>query len=196
MEFSEILSLGGSLVSLVAQHNARRIQQDDSSFYAQQMMINQHIGAMNAAAEEMVGAQASAAIVDQTKRMLGRQINEFSSRGISLEGSPALVLSETATMGFNEAQNALFASRVKAINYKLSAYEASQAALSASQKSKYGAMKSTLDMISNVKSGYDLVKSLVKSNQQTTPPQPQQMGVSTPIAINNPVSNYFRWMIK
>ena len=100
-----IMSLGSFAINLFANNRKRQLYQQQQGYYEWEAEINRRIGQLNAQAAEYSGKQAVSAIAAQTKKILGKQLVEFSNRGIELEGSPSFVMGETETMGSREAQN-------------------------------------------------------------------------------------------
>lgn len=164
MDLGDIFSLGSFGLDLFSHAKSRKAYRKQENSYNQQAELNRQIGAFNAEVAERTGEETVYAIVQETKKLLGKQIVEFSNRGIELEGSPMLVLGETATMGKAEAQNAYFNAQVNKINYQFGALGATATARNAAEQAKYGAMSSMVNMMNSVKDGYNLMRSMFKSS--------------------------------
>ena len=164
VDLSSIFSLGRIGLSLFANVSSRNASKASENSYLQQAEINRQIGALNSEAANRAGTESMYAIIAQTKKMLGSQIVEFSNRGIDLEGSPMMVLGETATMGQAHAQQALFNARVNAINYELGAQSSVSNAMHHAETAKYNAASSMMNAVTGVADGYKLMKSMFSSS--------------------------------
>ncbi len=164
VDLSSIFSLGSIGLNLFANVSSRNASKASENSYLQQAEINRQIGALNSEAANRAGTESMYAIIAQTKKMLGSQIVEFSNRGIDLEGSPMLVLGETATMGQAHAQQALFNARVNAINYELGAQSSVSNAMHQAETAKYNAASSMMNTVTGVADGYKLMKSMFSSS--------------------------------
>lgn len=164
MDFSDILGLGSVAMGLFAGLSKQAIYRQQENSYLQQAELNRQIGEFNAAAVERTGTQNIRAIVEQTKRLMGYQINLLTNRGISLEGSPMFVLGDTKTMGMQRAQEAYFNTQVAKVNSQYAAFSATQRALSMAEEAKYGQYGAVFDTIKGVKDGFTLLNSMMKSS--------------------------------
>lgn len=164
MDISSILSLGSFGLNLFGNISSRNAYRRQENSYVQQAELNQRIGQFNAEIAERAGSESMYAILENTKRLMGKQIVEFGNRGIDLEGSPMLVIGETATMGAAEAQSAYFNAQVQKVNYKLGAQNAVNTALNGAENAKYGAMSSMLNTARGVMQGLNLMNSMMKSS--------------------------------
>ncbi|MBR1735197.1 MAG: hypothetical protein IJ730_07155 [Alphaproteobacteria bacterium] len=165
---SNVMSLGSFAVNLFTNNRKRQLQREQQGYYEWEAEINRRIGQLNAQAAEYSGDQAVSAIAAQTKKILSKQFVEFSNRGIELEGSPALVLGETETMGSREAQNAYFNAQVEKINYLYKAEAASRSAQNRADEARYGSYASMIDSLKGVKDGFQLMNSMFKSSTLNT----------------------------
>lgn len=164
MDLQSIFSLGSfglNLFSNISKKNAYRAQENT---YVQQAEINRKIGLLNAEVADRTGTETTYAIIRQTKKMLGSNIVAWGNRGVSLEGSPMLVLGEIATMGEAEAQNAYFNAQVQKINYQLNTSQVVNSAISGAEQAKYGAFSSMIQSAMSLKQGFDMVKSMMASS--------------------------------
>lgn len=164
VDLSSIFSIGSLGLNLFANVSSRNASKASENSYLQQAEINRQIGALNAEAANRAGTESMYSIIAQTKKMLGSQIVAFSNRGIDLEGSPMMVLGETATMGQAHAQQALFNARVNAINYELGAQSAIGNAMHYAETSKYNAATSMMNTVTGVADGYKMMKSMFSSS--------------------------------
>lgn len=192
--FNSLMSLGSFAVNLFANNRKRQIYRQQQGFYEWEAGINQRIGQLNAQAAEFSGNQAVEAITAQTKKILGKQIIEFSNRGITLEGSPMFVMGETVTMGAREAQNAYFNAQVDKINYLYRAESAARSAQNRADEAKYGSYASMLDSIKSIKDGFQLMNSMFKSsplNDKVTGSSNSTIRTPAPVAVdtNSPLNS-------
>ncbi len=185
MDLGDIFSLGSFGLNLFAHKKSREAYRKQENSYNQQAELNKQIGAFNAEVAERTGDETVYAIVQQTKKLLGKQIVEFSNRGIELEGSPMLVLGETLTMGKAEAQSAYFNAQVNKINYQFGAMGATATARNAAEQAKYGAMSSMVNMMNSVKDGYNLMKSMFKSSSLNFPTSTSPTSMSSNSTIDS-----------
>ena len=155
-----IMSLGSFAINLFANNRKRQLYQQQQGYYEWEAEINRRIGQLNAQAAEYSGKQAVSAIAAQTKKILGKQLVEFSNRGIELEGSPSFVMGETETMGSREAQNAYFNAQVEKLNYQYRAKAAAMGAQNRADEAKYGSYASMIDSIKGMKDGFQLMNSM------------------------------------
>lgn len=178
MELSTILSLGSFGLNLFGNISSRNAYRQQENSYLQQAELNKRIGQFNAEVAERTGTETMYAIVEQTKKLMGKQIVEFGNRGIDLDGSPMLVLGETATMGSAMAQSAYFNAQVQKVNYQLGASNAVNAALNGAEQARYGALSSMMNTVMGMKQGFDLMKSMAKSSTINNISRSQGMNTS------------------
>lgn len=165
---SNIMSLGSFAVNLFANNRKRQLYQQQQGYYEWEAEINRKIGQLNAQAAEYAGNQAVSAIASQTKKILGKQLVEFSNRGVELEGSPLFVMGETETMGSREAQNAYFNAQVEKLNYQFRAEAAARGAQNRADEAKYGSYASMIDSMKGMKDGFQLMNSMFRSSTLNT----------------------------
>lgn len=108
MDLGDIFSLGSFGLNLFAHEKTRKAYREQENSYNQQAELNKQIGAFNAEVAERTGDETVYAIVQQTKKLLGKQIVEFSNRGIELEGSPMLCTGRDTDHGQGEGSECLF----------------------------------------------------------------------------------------
>lgn len=144
MDLSSILSLGGFGLGLFGSFKSAQISRKQASIYEEQAELNRQIGSFNAAVSELSGIKAVEGMAQQTKRMIGEQKVAFSNRGITLEGSPMLVLGDTLTMGAEKAQEEYFNAQVQKINYQYAAIGATATATSHAEEARYKGLSSTI----------------------------------------------------
>lgn len=163
-----LMSLGSLAANLFANDRRRSIYRKQSGYYEWEAQLNRDIGALNAQAAQYSGEQAVSAIAAQTKKILSRQLVEFSNRGIELDGSPMFVMGEAETMGSRAAQNAYFNAQVEKLNYLYKAEAAVRAAKNKAEESQYSSYSSMIDGIKGMKQGLDLAKSVLRNSAQDT----------------------------
>lgn len=144
MELSSILGLGSIGLGLFGSFSSINASNRQATIYDEQAELNRQIGAFNAQMSELSGIDAVHAIAKQTKRMLGDQKSAFSSRGITLEGSPMFVLGDTLSMGTEKSQEAYFNAQVQKVNYQYAALGATATATSKAEEAKYTGLQSTI----------------------------------------------------
>jgi hypothetical protein len=163
MELSTILALGNFGMGLFGAFSSKNASNRQASIYEEQSALNRQIGAFNAEIAEKTGVEAVRAIAQQTKRVIGQQMVAFANRGITMEGSPMLVLGETLTMGSKHAQETYFNAEVKKINYLYAAQGASANAASAAESATAKATSSTIDIFKQFTEGAKLLQSSLSS---------------------------------
>lgn len=168
MNFSDIIGLGSIAVNLFSSLSKRNIYRSQQNDYEAQAEINQRIGAFNAQVAEMTGTQSVYLVAEQSRKLLGRQINTLTAKGISLTGSPLFVLGETKTMGERGVQEAYFNAQVTKTNHEYAALSATQAARARAEEAKYGQYGAMLDTVKSVYNGANLLKSMFKSSPLNT----------------------------
>lgn len=89
---STAASIGGVVVSGIAQRNAAKAQE-------QQDRNNAIIAQRNAADARARGAVAEQEVQMRTRAMVGKQLNVLSERNIAISGSPLDILGDTAMFG-------------------------------------------------------------------------------------------------
>ncbi len=159
MELESIVSMGSMAVGLFSSVSSARASRKVATFYDEQAEMNRQIGAFNAEVSEFNGRKAVAAIAKQTKQLLADQTGVFHMRGISLDGSPQMVLGQTLAMGSEKAQEAAFNANVQAVNYRYSAMSAVAEANAKSEEARYAAKTSLLKGVGQLLQGNDLKKS-------------------------------------
>lgn len=164
MNFTDIVGLGSIALNLFSTNRKRSIYRSQQNDYEMQAEINRRIGAFNAQVAEMTGTQNAYIAAEQTRRLLGEQINTLTAKGITLSGSPLFVLGDTKTMGERRVQEAYFNAHVAKTNYEYAALSATQAARSRAEEAKYGQYGAMLDTVKGVYNGANLLKSMFKSS--------------------------------
>lgn len=182
-------SFGLSLFGSISARNAARRQEVS---YNEQAALNRKIGQFNAMIAERTGQIRMQAAIEMTKKTLASQIVEFSNRGVSLEGSPMLVLGETQTMGEAHAQEEYFNSQVNKINALYGAWTASKTAENNAENARYSALTSMVNTAKSVKQGIDLAKSMM-NNSSTVDETVKSMGVTSTVS---PVSAYYQFLLR
>jgi hypothetical protein len=146
MDFGTILGLTNVGLGLFGAFKAREQSLKQQSYYDEQSEINRSIGAFNAEVELRTGAEAAEGIALMTRKLLGQQRAAFAGRGISLEGSPMMLLGETVTMGSKQAQQAYFNAEVQAVNAKYNAISAVSRNRNAADAAGYNALTNTINL--------------------------------------------------
>lgn len=204
MDFLEAaLGIGSFGLSLFGSISARNAARRQEASYNEQAALNRKIGQFNAMIAERTGQLRMQAAIDMTKRTLATQMVEFSNRGISLEGSPMLVLGETQTMGEANAQEEYFNSQVNKINALFGAWTASKTAESNAENARYTALSSMVNTVKTVAQGLNLAKSMMNSstaenssmvnNSSTVNETVKSMGVTS---TASPVSQYYQFLLR
>jgi hypothetical protein len=163
MDLETIASLGKIGMGLFGAFSAKEAADNRRNFYEEQAILNRQIGAFNAQVAEMVGSQQAEAISIQTKRAISEQIVAFGNRGISLDGSPMLVLQETINTGTKAAQEAYFNAAVSKQNALYGGYIAASQSRAKAEDAKYQAKQAISNIFEQFVSGISLGKSAFKS---------------------------------
>lgn len=159
MELSTICSFVTGGLGFLSAFKKRSLYSEQASSYERQAEINRQIGAFNARAADIKTAETIQTYALNTRNVMDQQLLSFSNRGISLEGSPMLMLGETMTMGSKQAQEAAFDIQVKKINYQFAAQSAIAEANAKREIADYGAKSATTDIITQTLQSWGLVKS-------------------------------------
>lgn len=165
MELDDILSIGGLATKLFANNRIRGLSRQQQESYLREAALNLQIGKLNSDVAEKTGMLLVQGIQEQTKRTIHTQVNIMRDRGIDLDGSPMLILGETATMGDKKAQEAMFNSMVQQYNYQLSAETAAQHAYSNAGKAYANSMQAMMSNINTVKQGWNIINSISKTSE-------------------------------
>jgi hypothetical protein len=146
MDFGTLVGLSQVGLGLFGTFKARQQSLQQQSFYNEQASVNRALGAFNAEVALRTGEETVEGIALMTRRLLGQQRAAFAGRGISLEGSPMMLLGETITMGAKQAQQAYFNSEVQAVNARHNAVTAVAKNENAADFAKFNALTNTIGM--------------------------------------------------
>jgi hypothetical protein len=146
MDFGALVGLSQIGLGLFGAFKARQQSQQQQSFYNEQASINRALGAFNAEVALRTGEETVEGIALMTRKLLGQQRAAFAGRGISLEGSPMMLLGETITMGSKQAQQAYFNSEVQAVNARYNAITSVSKNENAADFAKFNALTNTINM--------------------------------------------------
>lgn len=155
MNFSNLVSAGLGLFGAFSSTKGSREKQ---SFYDEQASINKAIGAFNAEVAVRSGNASVSAIAQMTRRLVGEQRALFAGRGITLEGSPMMIIGDTITMGAKKAQEAYFNSEVEATNARYNMLSTVSKANSLASESKYNTISNTVGMARQLMSMSEISK--------------------------------------
>jgi hypothetical protein len=152
MDFSTLVGLGQVGLGLFGAFKGRQQSQDQESFYDIQTTINKGIGTFNAEVSLRTGTESVNGIALMTRKLLGEQRATFAGRGISLEGSPMILLGETVNMGKKQAQEAYFNSEVQAINARANTLGAVSRSENLANAAKFNTLTNTINMAQQIMS--------------------------------------------
>jgi hypothetical protein len=163
----ELLNLGSIATRLITSQKAKGISKQQESAFLREAVLNKRIGIFNSEVANRTGMASVIGIMHETSSIMGKQIMAFSNRGISLEGSPMMVLGETVAMGEKRAQEAMFNADVQAINYRFHAEIAEQHALNGAEKAKASAMMQNINQAKTTMDSLKLLSSMGGGNPIT-----------------------------
>jgi hypothetical protein len=133
-------------IGLFGAFKAAQQSRRQQSFYEEQASVNRAIGAFNAEVAVRTGEEAVEGTALMTRKLLGQQRAAFAGRGISLEGSPMMLLGETITMGSKQAQQAYFNAEVQAVNAKYNTISSVAKNENMADFAKYRALTGTINL--------------------------------------------------
>jgi len=146
MDFGVLGNLASVGIGLFGAFGSVSKSRDQQSFYEEQSALNRQIGAFNAEVAMRTGIESVDAIAQMTRRLVGQQRASFAGRGISMDGSPMMILGETITMGSKKAQEAYFNAEVQATNARYNMLSAVSKADNLASQASYRSLSNTIDM--------------------------------------------------
>ena len=146
MDFSPLLGLAQAGLGLFGAFRARQESSRQQSYYEEQSSINKTLGAFNAEVAMRTGSESVDGIAMMTRRLVGQQRAAFAGRGISLEGSPMMLLGESITMGKKQAQEAYFNAEVQAVNARYNTAGIVSKNENLALSAKYNVLTNTINM--------------------------------------------------
>lgn len=146
VDFGILSNLASVGLGLFGAFSSAKGSHQQQSFYEEQAALNRQIGAFNAEVAMRTGTESVDAIAQMTRKMIGQQRASFASRGISLEGSPMMILGETLTMGSKKAQEAYFNAEVQATNARYNMQATVSKANNLADAASYKSLTNTIDM--------------------------------------------------
>jgi len=150
--------LGG----LFGANNARNAAKKQQAHYEEQARLNRAMGEFNVKAIRQTGQEMSIGAAKATRSMISAQRAIFSGRGITTEGSPMMVMGETASMGLQKIQNIYFSSQVQEVDARYRAQAAVAQAENAAEGANYQAKQSTMQMVKMALGGANIINDHLK----------------------------------
>lgn len=144
MDLSSILSLGSVGLGLFTSFCERNLYRKRESDFEYQAALNRQLGQFNAEILQEAGDEAVKGIAAQANTVISKQKTMFAARGIKFEGSPMMVMGETATMGSKQSQKAYFNTQIQKVNYQYKSLMAQKKVEARVEEAKYGALASTI----------------------------------------------------
>jgi hypothetical protein len=146
-----LMSAAGTAMSVVGQ-----IQQGKST--KQWSEYNAAVAERDALAAQQSAEYAAGEKRKETERLLGRQRALYGKAGVTVEGSPLLMMEETASQGELDALMIEREGKLKAGNYQSEAALSRMKGASAQRAGYYGAGSSLLTGASSAMTAYGLKK--------------------------------------
>jgi len=163
----DLLNIGAIATRFISQNQIKGISKQQVNAYLREAALNKQIGTFNSEVANRTGMAAVQGIMHETSQLLSKQVNIMSNRGISLEGSPMLVLGETVAMGEKKAQEAMFNANVRGINHQFSAEIAAQHAITRAETANANAMIQSLNQAKTAVDSIKLLSSMGGGNPVT-----------------------------
>lgn len=160
MKTTDVMALSDIGLSLYGRSQARTMYSRQAGSYLSQAQLNAEIGAFNIAVSDMASSQAVNATMLETRKMIGMQRVEFARRGISMDGSPSEVMSETYNTGIRKMQQEMLNADISRKKIGYSTLMAVTEGKNRADEAKYSAKMSNANIFKDLLDGVNTVRSM------------------------------------